>query len=233
MTAIKTARITDTVYQVLRDGIVTAAFPAGSRLNVEEIAKRLRVSRTPVHEALAVLATEGLVEVQARKGTFVAAFTHEDFVETLAIRRALEVLACETACERVDADEMVALRELMTAMERVATEKLDAKEAVQKHDALNLSFHSRIVALSGNRRLISVYDDLQAHVRIARARLNATTWRERLAIETKEHGAILEALEDRDVDQLRAAIEAHIRRSSAALLRDVMAREGGSTAAEL
>lgn len=232
MTAIKTARITDTVYRVLRDGIVNAAFPAGSRLNVEEIAKRLRVSRTPVHEALAILATEGLVEVQARKGTFVAAFTHEDFVETLAIRRALEVLASETACDHVDSEAIDALREQMTAMERLATANLDAEEAVQQHDALNLEFHSRIVALSGNRRLTVFYNDLQAHVRIARARLNATSWVERLAIESREHRAILAALEARDTNRLRAEIDAHIRRSSAALLRDVLAREGGSTDAK-
>lgn len=226
LSAIKTARVTDTVYRVLRDGIVNATFAPGSRLNVEEIAQRLHVSRTPIHEALAVLATEGLVDVQPRKGTYVAAFTHQDFVETLAIRRALELLACETACERVDPDEIAELRELMSAMERAVTDTSDTEQAARTHDALNLEFHRRIVALSGNRRLISVYDDLQAHVRIARAHLSATTWRERVPIETQEHGTILAALEARRVDDMRAALDAHIRRSSVALLRDVMTREG-------
>lgn len=212
---------------MLRDGIVNSTFAPGSRLNVEEIAQRLNVSRTPVHEALAVLATEGLVEVQPRKGTYVTAFTHQDFVETLAIRRALEMLACETACDHVDDDAIAKLRELMNTMERVVAEMSNSEEAAQSHDALNLAFHRRIVVLSGNRKLISVYDDLQAHVRIARAHLNATTWRERVPIETQEHGVILAALAARRVDDMRAALDAHIRRSSAALLRDVMAQEGG------
>lgn len=226
LTAIKTERVTDTVYQVLREGIVNATFAPGSKLNVDEIAKRLQVSRTPVHEALAVLATDGLVEVQPRRGTFVAEFTPEDYVETLDIRRALELLACEPACERATDADIAELRALMHEMERSVTDAANPDEAAKAHDAQNLEFHRRLVALSGNRRLIAMYDDLGAHVRIARAHLDATDWLARVPQESAEHAAILTAFEARDAAAMQRALDAHLRRSTDSLLEDVTRPEG-------
>jgi GntR family transcriptional regulator, rspAB operon transcriptional repressor len=228
LSAIKSERVTDTVYQVLREGIVNRTFAPGSKLNVEAIARRLDVSRTPVHEALAVLATDGLVEVQPRRGTFVAAFTPVDYAETLDVRRALEVLACETACERASEDDIASLRTLMLEMERCVAEADDAAVAARTHDAKNFEFHHHLVQLSGNRRLIAMYEDLRAHLRIARAHLDATTWLERVPIETAEHLAILEALEARDVRAMQRALDAHLRRSSDSLIADVTRPERGS-----
>jgi len=227
LAAIKTERVTDTVYQVLRESIVNRTFAPGSKLNVDEIARRLQVSRTPVHEALAVLATDGLVDVQPRRGTFVAEFTLDDYAETLDVRRALEVLACETACHRVTAVDLDALRRLMDEMERSVAEHGDASAAAETHDAKNSAFHHRLVQLSGNRRLIAMYDDLRVHLRIARAHLNATTWLARVPIEAAEHLAVVDALAARDVAAMQRALDAHLRRSADSLIEDV-SRPGGS-----
>jgi GntR family transcriptional regulator, rspAB operon transcriptional repressor len=227
LSAIKTERVTDTVYQVLRERIVNRTFAPGSKLNVDEIARRLDVSRTPVHEALAVLATDGLVEVQPRRGTFVTAFTRDDYAETLDVRRALEVLACETACARATPEDLEALRTLMHDMERSIAETDDASVAAKTHDAKNSEFHRRLVHLSGNRRLIAMYEDLRAHLRIARAHLDATTWLARVPIEAAEHLAILEALEARDVQALKRAVDTHLRRSTDSLIGDITGPEGG------
>lgn len=233
LSAIKTARVTDTVYEVLREGIVEGAFAPGSKLNVDDIARRLDVSRTPVHEALAVLATEGLVEVQPRKGTFVAEFTLDDYAETLDVRRALEVLACERACARVTPSDVEELRDLMHQMERCVADAPNAAAAAATHDATNSAFHHRLVQLSGNRRLIAMYDELRAHVRIARAHIDATTWFARVPQEAAEHAAILEALAARDVAALERALDAHLRRSAASLITDVSLRGRGSTGRDL
>ena len=83
--AIRAERVTDTVYQVLRERIVEQQFPPGSKIQVDEIARQLDVSRTPVHEALAILAADGLVEVRPRRGTYVTEFTLNDYAETLDI----------------------------------------------------------------------------------------------------------------------------------------------------
>lgn len=226
--AIKTERVADTVYRMLRERIVTGAFAPGSKLNVDDIAKRLQVSRTPVHEALTVLANDGLVEIQPRRGTFVAEFTAEDYAETLDVRRALEWLACETACHHATDDDIEELERLAADMALAVKEIGDPEAAARTHDSKNLAFHLSLVELSGNRRLIDMYDDLRAHLRIARAHLNATAWLERVPVETAEHQRILDALRARDPSAMQRALNDHLCRSSRSLVGDVMRTEGGA-----
>jgi DNA-binding GntR family transcriptional regulator len=225
-TAIKTERVTDTVYEMLREQIIEQGLEPGSKINVDEIAKQLDVSRTPVHEALTVLATDGLVEVRPRRGTFVTEFTARDYVETLDIRRALELLACETTCQNAGKEDLEALHKLVGEMERAVEEAPSPAEAARLHDAKNLEFHNRLVELSGNRRLITTYAGLRVHLRIARAHVNATAWLQRVPVETKEHAEILNALSKRDVDAMKAALDAHLTRSAASLTQDVSNTEG-------
>lgn len=226
LTAIRTERVTDTVYQVLRERIVDQRFPPGSKINVEELAKQLDVSRTPVHEALTILANDGLVEVRPRRGTFVTEFTTRDYAETLDIRRALEVLACETIVVHATEADIADLRLLVQQMETSVMGADDAAEAARIHDAMNLEFHTRLVTLSRNRRLIATYGDLRAHIKIARAHVDATGWQSRVPIETREHLSIIDALASRDVAALKSALDTHLRRSAASLIEDVMATEG-------
>ncbi|MBX3142288.1 MAG: GntR family transcriptional regulator [Trueperaceae bacterium] len=226
LTAIRTERVTDTVYQVLRERIVEQQFAPGSKINVDEIAKQLDVSRTPVHEALTILANDGLVEVKPRRGTFVTSFTARDFVETLDIRRALELLACETAVENATDAEIADLRRLVEQMEAAVKQAQTPTEAARVHDAINLEFHNRLVRLSGNRRLIGTYGDLRAHIKIARAHVDAVGWQDRVPIETQEHLKIIDALSSRDVAALKTALDNHLRRSVNSLIEDVLATEG-------
>lgn len=226
LTAIRTERVTDTVYQMLRERIVEQRFAPGSKINVEEIAKQLDVSRTPVHEALTILANDGLVEVRPRRGTFVTEFTSRDYEESLDIRRALEVLACETVVVHATEEDIADLRRLVEQMASSVVDASDSAEAARTHDAMNLEFHSRFVKLSLNRRLIAIYGDLRAHIKIARAHVDATGWQSRVPVETQEHLNIIDALERRDVAALKSALDIHLRRSTASLIEDVMATEG-------
>jgi GntR family transcriptional regulator, rspAB operon transcriptional repressor len=225
-TAIKTARVTDTVYEVLRERIVERALVPGSKINVDDVAKQLGVSRTPVHEALSVLASDGLVEVQPRRGTFVTEFTQRDYAETLDIRRSLELLACETACAHATDEDIRELDLLAKRMQAAVDAARSPAEAARVHDGLNLEFHRRLVHMSANRRLIAMYEDLRAHLRIARAHVDATEWFARVPTETREHAEIVRALAQRDVDATRSALDRHLRRSAASLIADVRLSEG-------
>src|SRR6185295_5329524 len=95
-------RATDEVYDVLRASILDHRFRPGERLFVDQIAAHLGVSLTPVRHALQQLATEGLVEIRPRSGTYVASLTDADISETFEIRRALEYLAAESAVSRIE-----------------------------------------------------------------------------------------------------------------------------------
>ncbi|HEX7040321.1 MAG TPA: GntR family transcriptional regulator [Trueperaceae bacterium] len=232
LTAIRTERVTDTVYQVLRERIVEQQFPPGSKINVDEIARQLDVSRTPVHEALAMLATDGLVEVRPRRGTFVTEFTTTDYAETLDIRRALEVLACETACANATDADIAELQALVDGMPETVRNASSPAEAARVHDAKNLEFHLKLVGLSKNRRLIALYADLRAHLKIARAHVDATGWLARVPQETREHREIVRALARRDAEALKAALDAHLRRSAASLIGDITRAEGREPASK-
>ena len=80
-------RASDSVFEVLRDGILTQVFKPGERLNIPDLAARLDVSLTPVKEALNRLAAEGLVRIRPRSGTFVAELSPEDVAEMVAFIR--------------------------------------------------------------------------------------------------------------------------------------------------
>ena len=77
-------RLTDTVYGLIRERILSGAFAPGEKLNVDQLAEQLNISPTPVKGALALLAVEGLVQIQPRRGTFVASISEDDLSEVLA-----------------------------------------------------------------------------------------------------------------------------------------------------
>lgn len=219
--AIRAERVTDTVYQVLRERIVDQQFPPGSKIHVDEIARQLDVSRTPVHEALAILAADGLVEVRPRRGTYVTEFTINDYAETLDIRRALELLACETACINATPADIDDLERLIDDVAATVNDSADRAEAARVHDAKNMELHLRLVGLSQNRRLIALYTDLRAHLKIARAHVDAPDWMERVPEETKEHREIVEALSRADIAAMKRALDTHLRRSATSLIEDI------------
>jgi DNA-binding GntR family transcriptional regulator len=184
------------------------------------------VSRTPVHEALVLLASEGLVDVIPRKGTFVSELTVRDVAETMEVRRALELLACETALQHAQPGDIIALSRLIDDMEKLVSENSeDNHDVVKAHYEKNMEFHQRLVALSKNRLLTDMYQGLNAHLKIARAHIKAEKWKMRLPQERKEHQMIVKALEAKDLTQLRVALDAHLRRSKDSLIEDLSEKE--------
>src|SRR3954453_19820574 len=111
-------RAVDAVYEALRQAIVSSLMKPGERLNVEELAERLGVSLTPVRGAIQQLATEGLVEIRPRSGTFVASLTVQDVDETFRIRCALECLAARDAIDRFTQRDIRHLKELVRALKK-------------------------------------------------------------------------------------------------------------------
>jgi DNA-binding GntR family transcriptional regulator len=210
-------RLTDAAYRTLKDQILTQAFAPGQRLNVDELAGRMGMSRTPVKDALNALANEGLVEILPRKGTFVAGLSADTIAEVFELRRALELLAAELLVERVSDDDLARLRERLAALDTPPTAGADADEHLQR----NLAFHRLFVALAGNRTLLEMYEELNAHIQIARVHARWQNWQQRRQQERDEHHAILRALEARDATGLAAAVNAHIRRSQRSLVADL------------
>ncbi|MGI8999361.1 MAG: GntR family transcriptional regulator [Candidatus Limnocylindria bacterium] len=216
MSRIAVERVTDVVYRALREAILNGELTPGGRLDVNDLADRLKVSRTPVAESLALLASQGLVEIQPRKGSFVKRITAREVAETFDVRGALEALAGEQlAATRTDAD-LVELDAALAAVNRV-----DASKTGDEHDVANAELHRLVVDLGRNGQLIRMYDGLQAHVQIARLHRSSVDWRLRAPQEAQEHAAIVSAIRAGDQAGAAAVIRAHIQRGKHSLLQDI------------
>ena len=210
---INQVRISDQVYEYLRGEITTGRLVPGERLDLDQLVEQLKVSKMPIKEALGRLATEGLVDIQSRRGTYVGRVDARDLEETFEVRRVLEMLAGELAVKRVGEDDLVRLRDLIVRME-------EASE-VAVHVELNFQFHGLIVELSDNRKLIEMYERLSVPIQVAGIHYRSEGWLERLAQEQQEHRAIVDALASRDAEEVARAISAHIGRGGRSLLEDV------------
>jgi GntR family transcriptional regulator, rspAB operon transcriptional repressor len=215
-------RITDAVYAVLSERIIDGIYTPGQKLLVKDIAKQLQVSATPVKSALAILAREGLVQINPRSGTNVTPIDMRELADVLTVRQALEVLAAERAITNATANDLLALSELVERVQKATT--------VTEHYQFNATFHSKLIALSGNRTLLDMYGQLHAHLRVAFVHARSETWRERIELEAREHAAIVAALQARDVAAARAAVEAHCTRTAHALVGEIreLRETGGS-----
>ena len=121
------------------------------------------VSPTPVKDALNRLAVEGLVDIRPRNGTFVAEFEPQDVAETFEIRRGLECLAAERMVERATPELVARFRRLVEALDKA----VDDEPSRVEHERRNNELHLAIVEGSGNRRLLELYRNLNAHLTIA------------------------------------------------------------------
>jgi DNA-binding GntR family transcriptional regulator len=214
-------RAADEVYQALRQAIVNYHIKPGQRLDVEELSGKFGVSLTPVRGALQQLATEGLVEIRPRSGTFVASLTTQDVEETFQLRCALECLAAEEGLRNIGPQQLRRLKELVRLLRKPVVTEEDRKA----HERDNSELHQIIVRSCSNRRLQENYDALNAHIKIARIHAADAGWRARLGEEQAEHEAIVAAIARGDADELCKALRKHISRAKDVLVGALRERE--------
>lgn len=214
-------RTSDSVYDAIRTAILARSFRPGQRLHVHMLAAELGVSLTPVKDALTRLEAEALIQIRPRSGTFVTEVSPDDVAEAFDIRCALECLAAEKALAWVTAADITHLRALANQI----AGPVDDEAARLTHAARNVEFHKRIVTLSGSRRLIQMYESLDAHIQIARIHLGHADWKTRIASEREEHLAVVAAFANKDVVALVAALRHHILRAAESLVHDLRTRE--------
>ncbi len=145
----------DVVFNTLRQEILTGKLKPGERLMEIHLANKLGVSRTPIREAIRKLELEGLVIMIPRRGAEVAQITLKSLQDVMEVRRALDVLAIELACERMGQAELDSIYQ--------ACENF--KSAVRNGDTrllaeADVAFHDKIVLSTGNTRLIQLVSNL-------------------------------------------------------------------------
>ena len=191
----------------MRTAILDGSLPSGTKLVESELADRFGTSRGPVREAIRELAREGLVAELPRRGTVVSTLTARDLAEVYAVREGLELTASKAVIDRVSDAQLDTLAEALRAMEAARRAKADYA-AVAEHD---FSFHRRLVALAGNRRMAGINDTMLAQTALllrTAAKANPTL---RSDLDRPVHDDILGALRARDLPRAQAAVQEHYR----------------------
>jgi DNA-binding GntR family transcriptional regulator len=195
----------------LRDLIVQGDLVPGQRLNERLLSEKLAISRTPLREAIKLLATEGLVELLPNRGAVVASMDTARLAETLQVMGALEGLAGELACRNATAEQIAQVRDLHKEMLGMHT-----RGDLAGYFRYNQAIHPKIVEASGNPVLANTYRHLNVNVR--RARYMANLSRERWDAAVREHEEILQALAARDVTRLKRLLRDHLANKMASVL---------------
>lgn len=198
------------VAATLREQIFAGELAAGAFLDEPALCESLSISRTPLREALKVLASEGLVRHEPRRGCFVSQVTEQDLDEIFPVIALLEGrCAFEAAKNATDAD----LAALETLHQRLVGHA-EAKRIADYYQ-VNFTIHEAIISLANNRWLAQVIGDLRKILKLARLQqLHAPG---RLEQSLNEHLAVFAALKARDAEGAEAAMRTHLTRQRVAL----------------
>ncbi len=208
----------DVVFNTLRQAILKGELAPGERLMEIQLAEKLGVSRTPIREAIRKLELEGLVLMIPRKGAEVAKISEKSLKDVLEVRRSLEELAIELACQRMtDAD--------LADMERA---QRTFQEAVKKGNAMEIAesdeaYHDVIYNCTRNMRLVQILNNLREQM--YRYRLEYIKDEDKRKILLLEHEKILKALRGRHLAEAKSAVREHIDNQEITVLKNIKEQE--------
>jgi len=200
------------VAELLRQRIYAHELEPGAWIDEQAVAAEFGISRTPMREALKVLASEGLVRLEPRRGCYVAELSEQDLDEIFPVMALLEGrVAFEAAAKLTDAD-LARLETLHKALEKHAA----ANDADHFFEA-NQAFHSALQEIAGNRWLKQMIDDARRVIKLTRR--DSLRLEGRLRQSLIEHRAILQALRERNPDAAGRCMHDHLLSGRAALAK--------------
>ncbi|WP_371324105.1 GntR family transcriptional regulator [Dechloromonas sp. ZY10] len=191
------------VAERLRQRIFAHEISPGSWIDEQKLAEQYGISRTPLREALKVLAAEGLVELKPRRGCYVTEISRQDLDDIFPLMALLEGRCAFEATQRVKPAELASLKEIHDQLENAAREgRIDA------FFEANQAFHKRVQELSGNRWLLSVIQDLRKVLKLSR--LHSLSLEGRLQQSLDEHRAIVAAIANKDAVTAERLMHDHL-----------------------
>jgi DNA-binding GntR family transcriptional regulator len=195
----------------LRTMLVEGVIQPGAKLNERELCEKLRVSRTPLREAIKLLAAEGLVDLLPNRGAVAVKLTEADVANTFEVLAMLEGMSGELAAQRVTDEEIAEIQAMHYEMMACFT-----RRDLSGYYRLNAKIHSAINNAARNPVLISTYRAINARVQSLRFRTNQneTKWQRAM----KEHERMLEALVAHDPVALRTVLLEHLNRKRDAII---------------
>lgn len=204
--------LSDRLYGVLEEAIITGALEAGQRIHADDIAAHYGISRIPVREILRALDSAGWIELRPRHGAYVRERTAEELAQLFEVRLILEGESAALAAKRITPDRITALGETLAA-QRIALKAGDDAEVAR----LNTRFHQVVADAAGNAVLAELLDRLSKRVRFYFSTVAHNRGRSSLA----EHAKLIDALKRNDADAAAELARGHVEATREAV-RDLL-----------
>lgn len=207
----------------LRQMLVEGDIPPGAKLNERALCEALRISRTPLREAIKMLAAEGLVELLPNRGSVAVQLDEEDVRHTFEVMAGLEALSGQLAAERIGDAEVAEIEAMHFEMLAAYT-----RRDLSTYYRLNAAIHRAINVAAGNPVLTSTYNQVNARLQALRFRSNqdGEKWQRAVA----EHEAMVVALKARDGATLARVLTQHLHHKRDVVIEQMRAAQNDSPA---
>ena len=196
----------------IREKIFNHELAPGSWINEKELTELFGISRTPLREALKVLASEGLITMKLRRGAYVTEVDHDEISQIFKVIAILEGSACILVAQTATDKDLEELDSLHLKLEKAAADR-----DIDRFFELNQEFHDKIQEVSGNRWMRKVITDLRQVLKLQRR--NSLTKLGRLEQSLQEHRQILSALISRKGDLAQELMVNHLRQGQVAAVK--------------
>ncbi|MFZ5568108.1 MAG: GntR family transcriptional regulator [Pseudomonadota bacterium] len=213
------------VAQRLRQMLVEGQIAPGAKLNERELCEQLKVSRTPLREAIKTLAAEGLVELLPNRGAIAVQLGEDAILNTFEVMAGLEGLSGELAAQRVTPEELAEIEAMHYEMKAAYT-----RRDLSTYYRLNMAIHRAINAAARNPVLTATYHQVNARLQALRFRSNLDG--EKWTRAVQEHDRMVEALQKRDGAALRAELVAHLGHKRDVVIEQLRAAQAAAQAQE-
>ena len=211
------------VAQRLRQMLVENRLPPGAKLNERELSEVLKVSRTPLREAIKMLAAEGLVELLTNRGAIAVELTEADVLNTFEVMAGLEAQSGELAAQRITDAELTEIKAMHFEMLAAYT-----RRDLPTYYRLNASIHSAINTAAKNAVLTSTYRQVNARLQALRFRSNQDE--EKWGAAMKEHEQMIQALQARDPVAMREVLLRHLNNKRDVVIDQLRAASASASA---
>jgi len=201
--SIPRAALHEQVAHRLRQMLVENRIAPGAKLNERELAEVLKVSRTPLREAIKMLAAEGLVELLPNRGAVALSLNEADVLNTFEVMAGLEALSGELAAQRITDKELAEIKAMHFEMMAAYT-----RSDLSSYYRINAQIHGAINAAAKNPVLTSTYNQVNARLQALRFRSNQDGDKWQRAVQ--EHEKMVEALSARDPAAMRLVLLTHL-----------------------
>lgn len=219
---IEHTELSEKVYQLLKNMILNREFVGGQRLDLNDLSQQMKISRTPLKDAVNRLVQEGLVEVKPRSGTFVSTVKESDIDEVIEIRLMIEQWCTSHLTELQAAKLTQILDSILIQFEATLKQEPFPFEVFLE---LDVKFHSEIVQAVGNAKLLEQYRSLNSFLHASRIYYFQSY--ERSALGHQEHAAFVDALKRYDISSACKTLEDHILASRMSMI-DYLQKNGGA-----